>query len=113
MAQRIKMQCKKKRYSLEKIADMMYTEFSTAQEACREVQLDGKVLLLCYEQFYTRNWSGTSLTIMITENENMQYATVVVSGGGSTLFGKDRGAGEELAEAAEKALEKCDFEKSI
>ena len=111
MAQLVKMQCRKKRYSLEKIADIMYTEFSTAQEACRVIQMDEKVLLLCYEQFYTRNWSNTSLTIMITEEEDRQNATVVVSGGGSTpLLRKDRGVSEELAEAAGKALEKCDFE---
>lgn len=111
MARLVKMQCRKKQYSLKKIADMMYTEFSTAQEACRVIQTDEKVLLLCYEQFYTRNWSGTSLTIMITEEEEMQNATVVVSGGGSTLLLKDRGASEELAEATGKALEKCDFER--
>ena len=48
-----------------------------------------------------KNKNGT-----ISEN-----ATVVVSGGGSTLLLKDRGASEELAEAAGKALEKCDFER--
>ena len=92
---------------------MMYTEFSIAQEVCREIQMDEKVLLLCYEQFYERNWSNTSLTIMITEEEDRQNATVVVSGGGSTpLLLKDRGASEELAEVAGKALEKCNFEIS-
>ena len=47
------------------------------------------------------------------EEEELQNATVVVSGGGSTLLLKDRGASEELAEAAGKALEKCDFERVL
>ncbi len=47
MAQLVKMQCRRKRYSLEKIADIMYTEFSTAQEACRVIQMDEKALEKC------------------------------------------------------------------
>ena len=67
------------------------------------------VVLLSFEKYYFRNGSYASLTIMLTEKENMQTADIIGSGGGEGLFNISWGANSNFAEMATEILRRYNF----
>lgn len=67
----------------------------------------GKLVLLVYEKYYIRNGSYASLTILLTEENGMQTAEIVPSGGGEGLLNISYGANGSFARDAERVLTAC------
>lgn len=110
MAKTVKLQCNEKRMPLSEVADAVSLGVATAKVVCRTQQIDGNAILLCFEKYFFRNNGFASLTVMLTEDENRQDATIVGFGGGSGILNFSYGANDEFAEDASGALKKCGFE---
>ena len=67
--------------------------------------------LLSFERYYWRNESTASLTIMLTEHDNIQTADVIASAGGRGIFNISRGANSDFAQDASDILERHGFKK--
>lgn len=70
---------------------------------------DVKIMTLVYEKYYMRTGSFTSVTIVLTEFEEDQTASVVASGGGGGVFNLSLGSNRNFAKACVQELEKCGF----
>ncbi|MDE5996265.1 MAG: hypothetical protein K2G56_05040 [Eubacterium sp.] len=70
---------------------------------------DVHVVLLSFEKYFMRNGSYASLTVMLTENEDVQTADIIGSGGGEGLFNISWGANSDFADMAERILRKNGF----
>ncbi|MGM9630535.1 DUF6054 family protein [Butyricicoccus sp.] len=68
-----------------------------------------RVVLLSFERYFFRNGSYASLTVLLTESEDMQTADIIGSGGGEGLFNISWGANSDFAEMAAELLRKYDF----
>lgn len=67
----------------------------------------GRLFLLVYEKYYIRNGSYASLTILLTEENGIQTAEIIPSGGGEGLLNLDRGSNSSFAGDAERVLTAC------
>ncbi|MCI6927286.1 DUF6054 family protein [Butyricicoccus porcorum] len=70
---------------------------------------DVRVVLLSFERYFFRNGSYASLTVLLTESQDMQTADIVGSGGGEGLFNISWGANSDFAEMAAELLRKYGF----
>lgn len=70
----------------------------------------GDVALLCFERMYFRNGSYASLTIMLTDDGEVQTADIIGYGGGGGLGNFSWGANRSFAEMAEGVLRKQGFQ---
>ena len=70
----------------------------------------GDVALLCFERLFFRNGSYASLTIMLTDDGDVQTADIVGYGGGEGLGNFSWGANRSFAEMAEGVLRKQGFQ---
>lgn len=66
-------------------------------------------VLLSFERYYFRNGSYASLAVMLTEQENLQTADIIGSGGGEGLFNISWGANSDFANMAAGLLQKYGF----
>ncbi|MBR7146608.1 MAG: hypothetical protein IKD11_02685 [Oscillospiraceae bacterium] len=69
----------------------------------------GTAYFLAFERFYMRNGSYASLSVMLTDNGEMQTADIVGSGGGEGIFNIGLGANTNFAGMAADVLQKCGF----
>jgi len=65
--------------------------------------------LLSFEKYFMRNGSYASLTVLLTENGNVQTADIIGSGGGEGIFNLSWGANSDFADMAERVLSKNGF----
>lgn len=72
---------------------------------------DANIILLSFEKYFMRNGSYASLTVMLTENEDVQTADIIGSGGGEGLFNISWGANSDFADMAERVLSRYGFRK--
>lgn len=70
---------------------------------------DANIILLSFEKYFMRNGSYASLTVMLTENGDLQTADIIGSGGGEGLFNISWGANSDFADMAERILRKNGF----
>lgn len=69
------------------------------------------VVLLAFEKYYFRNGNYASLTVMLTDKENVQTADIVGFGGGSGLLNISWGANSNFAEKAADLLQEYGFRR--
>ena len=69
------------------------------------------VMLLSFERYYWRNGSYASLTVMLTDDGQMQTADIVGSGGGEGLWNFSYGANAEFADMAVEVLQEYGFQE--
>lgn len=94
------------------VADTLKKEIN-AELVCENWHKLNEVIigLLSFEKFYFRNGSYASLTIMLMQNENVQTADIVGSGGGEGIFNISWGANSSFAEQASEVLERYKFKR--
>ena len=106
------MECKNIVKGIDELADAVKKEFEYDTEPVYETKkgfANGAVAMLSFEKYYLRNGSYASLTIMLTENDNVQTADIVASGGGEGILNWGWGANDSFAGKAVKILNKYGF----
>lgn len=72
---------------------------------------DGQTILMVFERFYLRNGNYASLTILLSEHDDVQFADIIASGGGAGVFNISYGANANLAESPVQILNSYGFVK--
>lgn len=70
-----------------------------------------KAVLLCFERFYFTNNGYTSLSIMLTENDQEIIADLVSSGGEEHVFTFTRRTNQDMADRAMSILKEHGFQQ--
>ena len=110
MAEVKKLRCAYKTNTISRIGQKLQ-EAIGAEVVCEERMMNNNAILLCFEDFYFRNKSYSSLSIVITETERYQEAVVVGFGGGEGLFNISWGANGDFADRGVEALVELGFKE--
>ncbi len=78
---------------------------SCSERCIGEVQ----TLLLVLEEYYFRSGGYVSVTVLLTEHGDTQFADIIGSGGGDGIFNLSWGANSNFAKRVEKVLETYGF----
>ena len=70
---------------------------------------NGQVILMVFEKLFMRNGSYANLTVMLTDDNEIQKAVIIGSGGGEGLFNISWGANSDFADEAKEILEENGF----
>lgn len=100
----------KKQYSLQEIHEKIHY-IKGAEHISKTAQTINDVVIwtLAYEKYYFRTSSYTSMTVVLTEHEQEQTASVVSSGGGTGMVNQSLGANRKFAKECVEVLESCGF----
>lgn len=97
---------------IQELAEALEHEINAELVSESSRNMDGVcVVLLSFEKLFLRNGSYASLTVMLTEYEDMQTADIVGSGGGEGIFNISWGANSDFAEMAAEVLQRYGFEE--
>ncbi len=101
----------KKQKSLQEIHEKIHI-IRGAEQVSKTVQTINDVIIwtLVYEMYFMRAGGYTSLTVVLTENDDVQTACIVGSGGGQGIVNVSFGANRKCVELCEKALQECGFD---
>ncbi len=96
--------------SIDEISSILQYEINANLIAENKRVFDNvNVILLSFEKYFMRNGSYASLTVLLTENGNVQTADIIGSGGGEGIFNFSWGANSDFADMAERVLSKNGF----
>ena len=99
-----------KENSLQKIHETIHAIKDVEQVKKLEAKIhDATIWLLVYEKYFFRTSNYASLTVLLTEQDMLQTADIVISGAGDALANLSWGADEKLAKSCVKALESLGF----
>ena len=112
MAEVRKLICKSKSRTFGEIVGAIKADLSS-EFVCEANMLEGKAVLLCFEDYYFRCNSYVSLSIMLTENDECQEVVIAGFGGGQGLLNISYGANKSFASKAVKCLTKIGFSETI
>ena len=107
-----KMECYNIRKSVKDLGEDLKEKIK-AERVCDDykVLVNAFVMLLSFERYYWRNGSYASLTVMLTDDGQMQTADIVGSGGGEGLWNFSYGANAEFADMAVEVLQEYGFQE--
>ena len=107
-----KMECYNIRKSVKDLGEDLKEKIK-AERVCDDYKVLGNafVMLLSFERYYWRNGSYSSLTVMLTDDGQMQTADIVGSGGGEGLWNFSYGANAEFADMAVEVLQEYGFQE--
>ena len=103
---------RKERNELGTIAEDLRKELTAEMENIRVFSRGtegNQAVLFSGEKYFFRNNSYASLNVMLTEFDGVQTADIVGSGGGEGLFNISWFANSDLADSAERILQKFGF----
>ncbi len=107
----IQMRNRRRWKSVEDLAHLLREEINADLIFEKPCQVgSGDVALLCFERLFFRNGSYASLTVMLTDDGDVQTADIVGYGGGEGLLNFSLGANRDFAEMAETVLKKQGFQ---
>jgi len=105
----VHLQSKDVTYTISSLSEAITTALNLIPVA-QISKLQGKVLMLCYEEFYFRNNSETALTVLITEDDNgQQDINLVGFAGGGGLFNLAWGSDGDIVKRLTKFLQKVGY----
>jgi len=109
----IEMMCEEKQHSLPEIARWLSrgSHLDSADKVYQSAQ-EGSTILLCFERFFYRTGNYSSMSILLREDEGLQYASIISFGGGGGFLSMGLGANRDFAGEAENALKKIGFSAS-
>ena len=70
-----------------------------------------KAIFLGFEEYYFRVSNYVTLSIMLTDDQNVQTATIMGAGGGSGIFNFSWGANRSFARNGEEVLSSLGFRR--
>lgn len=79
-------------------------------ELVKIVPVGKDATVICLEKYYLRNGSYASLTVILDNKDDGNYATVVGYGGGEGIFNDSLGANSHFADKASEILKSYGFE---
>ena len=106
------MECKNAVKSIDELTDTLKQQLNFDAELVYETKKafsEATVVLLSFEKYFLRNGNYASLTVMLTEKDNIQTADIVSSGGGEGLLNFSWGSNDSFAQSAVKILKKHGF----
>lgn len=110
-AEVIKMECDNPVLDINVIATNVKNEILKSADLTHEVTKqygENTVIMMSFEQYYFRNNSFASLTVLLADGET-QTADIIGFGGGGGLFNLSWGANADFANRAADALTKYRF----
>lgn len=107
-----KMECYDIQKSVEDLGEHLKEKIK-AEMVCEDYKVLGNavVMLLSFEKYYLRNGSYASLTVMVTDDGQIQTADIIGSGGGEGVWNFSFGANEEFADMASNILLEYGFQE--